>query len=741
MPSVSEWSAGAEVTLTTVSWDSAYRDIVQWRDYAHRASYIDRPDAHHITLKNAQTIDYGSQVVLDEPFSTCVKYNYIRVVNPKISKLHPDKERPTVFYYFIQDVVRVAPDVTMLSVQLDVWTTYCGNVRLRNAFVVQGHLPVAATWRGRQHDVLREAEGLDLGSDYMVRYSERYTVANLAQCCVMLVASTDFSYDPGDQANPNLRTAKGSAFEGLPNGCDIVLVRDIGTFEFFTTAMSPFPWVSQGVQMVMLLPTPDDMFDKIIASHNTDNVHDKYRQGVDPNTIKIIRSRKSGHEGDVMWGQDRTFFGGGALELLDKTHFADWQKNYTKLVTAPYLFIELTNYQGQSMAVHPEYLPNGGKVTLSRLQHFAPPGPRIVVWLRDYLSEDNTTGNPLSNSFLDGSLFFTNFPMFSIPNNSGLNALASQAHSIAFAYQSADWSQQKALQGNQVAYDQASYAIGTARQSMVASNTARGAQTALSNAARTQSTAITNDAAWGHTQNNMIQQGVSGGMGAIGSLLSGDIGGAVKGVVGTGMGIHMANSNYNIDANARDAQTDLANSTASQSTAITNNLASKLTGLQNAQAAYNRDTNKEYADMVAKGDYSNTLAGLKAKIQDTRMAQPSISGQIGGDAFMLATTGWMVDVRLKTPHRGAVQAVSEHFARFGYRCNRTIDMAAYNLTLMTHFTYWKLADCRIDAPSVPQMHAETIRGIFEKGVTVWDEPKEITEMHLFDNGPKEVVEL
>ena len=75
MPSASEWSAGAEVTLTTVAWDSAYRDIVQWRDYAHRASYIDRPDAHHLTLTNAQTVDYGSHVVLDEPFSTCVRYN------------------------------------------------------------------------------------------------------------------------------------------------------------------------------------------------------------------------------------------------------------------------------------------------------------------------------------------------------------------------------------------------------------------------------------------------------------------------------------------------------------------------------------------------------------------------------------------------------------------------------------------------------------------------------------------
>jgi len=46
----------------------------------------------------------------------------------------------------------------------------------------------------------------------------------------------------------------------------------------------------------------------------------------------------------------------------------------------------------------------------------------------------------------------------------------------------------------------------------------------------------------------------------------------VKAAGGPGMGVYMANSNYNIDANARDAQTDLANSTASPPTATTQQL-------------------------------------------------------------------------------------------------------------------------------------------------------------------------
>ncbi|MDG4869752.1 hypothetical protein P8631_17340, partial [Guyparkeria sp. 1SP6A2] len=49
-----------------------------------------------------------------------------------------------------------------------------------------------------------------------------------------------------------------------------------------------------------------------------------------------------------------------------------------------------------------------------------------------------------------------NLPMFSVTNNSYLAFMASNAHSIAYQHDSANWSQQKALTANQLGYDQSS---------------------------------------------------------------------------------------------------------------------------------------------------------------------------------------------------------------------------------------------------------------------------------------------
>ncbi|WP_343100010.1 hypothetical protein, partial [Clostridioides difficile] len=54
---------------------------------------------------------------------------------------------------------------------------------------------------------------------------------------------------------------------------------------------------------------------------------------------------------------------------------------------------------------------------------------------------------------------------------------------------------------------------------------------------------------------------------------------------------------------------------------------------------YMRDSNKTYADYAAKGDYANTIGAINARVQDSKLTQPTVSGQVGGEAFLLATTG------------------------------------------------------------------------------------------------------
>ena len=174
-----------------------------------------------------------------------------------------------------------------------------------------------------------------------------------------------------------------------------------------------------------------------------------------------------------------------------------------------------------------------------------------------------------------------------------------------------------------------------------------------------------------------------------------------------------------------------------------------LVSIQNAQVgnslrsnmAYSRnvaDRNLGYAQDAAAGDYANTIAGINAKVQDAKMLQPTTSGQVGGDAFNLTTIGWRVDFKWKTLSDGARRTIGDFWFRYGYAVNRFVKMPD-NLCPMTKFTYWKLQECYLTASNCPELFKQTIRGIFEKGVTVWKDSRDIGIVDISTNIPGEMV--
>ena len=54
-----------------------------------------------------------------------------------------------------------------------------------------------------------------------------------------------------------------------------------------------------------------------------------------------------------------------------------------------------------------------------------------------------------------------------------------------------------------------------------------------------------------------------------------------------------------------------------------------MTGLNNSYAKFNADTNLAMAKFAANGDYANAIAGINAKVQDSRMIAPTTSGGVG----------------------------------------------------------------------------------------------------------------
>jgi hypothetical protein len=64
-----------------------------------------------------------------------------------------------------------------------------------------------------------------------------------------------------------------------------------------------------------------------------------------------------------------------------------------------------------------------------------------------------------------------------------------------------------------------------------------------------------------------------------------------------------------------------------------------------------------------------------------------------------------------------------------------------NFMVMNNFTYWKLSETYITGAACPEQYKQAIRGIFEKGVTVWSNPANIGTIDIADNTPLEGITL
>jgi hypothetical protein len=54
---------------------------------------------------------------------------------------------------------------------------------------------------------------------------------------------------------------------------------------------------------------------------------------------------------------------------------------------------------------------------------------------------------------------------------------------------------------------------------------------------------------------------------------------------------------------------------------------------------------------------------------------------------------------------------------------------------MSKFSYWKMIETYIVAGGMPEGHKQIIRGILEKGVTVWSSPTDIGNIDFSTNVP------
>ena len=715
--SLLSWPPGTRATLTNVPWNADYRDIVYFdKGQAELDRYIDSRESSNIAINDMSYARPGQPIRINVPYGKAMRFNYIRVSNP--AQAVPGDEN-TAWYYFITEFKHVAPNVTEIYVQLDVIQSFIYQVKFGRCYVEAGHIGVAngnrmARW-GR--DFLTVPEGFDLGAQYQVRHVFNRVLMSMAQAenNVLIMSTVDLTKAPGDVSKPNLTTAPGGMSEGVPNGASLYVCDDFLDFMF---DIQDYPWISQGIIGIWSFPRMKD--NRNIGS----STHYKGLKKLLPNK-------------DAAEKVDYTF---------SKT--ADWRKRdeflefdtdryryLDKFRVYPYSFFELTFNNGAPVMLKPELI-NGNSVTVSEFYHYTPPNQKIALipssyngytdgildgWShksKDANGQDIVVSNITNprGEFMDVVAQITNFPSMSLVNDSYAAFLAGNANSIAYQYDSADWSQQKALTGNNLAADQASNSMALQSQQAAIGINAANQQTALANSSQAQHTDINN------------KFGI--GTGVVGGAMSGGLAGAAMGLLGSGTSAVQNNMNMGIDQATR-----------TQSQSIANAQTTKMLDAQLSNGQYMRDSNKQYADFAAKGDYRNAIAGINAKVQDAKLMQPTTSGQLGGELFNLGTLGQIgYMLKFKTLDNATMTIIGEHWLRYGYAVNRYFNVGK-KLHCMTRGTYWKMAECVITAAPMPETFKQTIRGVFEKGVTVWRTPEDIGVLDWADNEPMEGVKL
>ena len=686
----SVWTAGTRVDLCNVPWTNDYRDIVRFADRKALDDYITRET--HITMRHErmQYIRQGMPIRLPIPYGTADMSNYIRVSNPAqpVNRLAGDgkyyTDKPRSYYYFITGIRHVAPNTTEFSVQLDVWSTYFDRITPGRGYLERGHAGIANrhSFTNYGRDYLTVPEGLDIGSEYVVNGAYREIIAeeSFNNYNVLVWSTTDLAANAGTVDSPNLVTAAGTNFHGLPNGMNAYWFRDAQAYMTWAAEMSSKPWVMQGITSVMAVPpmsrygvTGLSNADRVIAAHTPR-----------PKTVSLAKD----------W---RTW----ALGQLPVKY-----RKLTKFLTSPYCVIEMTSYTGTPLILKPENWQSPDFLVYE-MPYFSQPGPRLLFSPYRYNAGSAPVVKEGSRTISDGGegLDMTtgiyNFPTFSVVNNSYMAYMASNANSISYQFQSADWSQQKTLTGAANSYNQSNASMANMQaQSNIGIDQSR------------QSTALTN---------NSNAQRVGMGMGR--SVAEGLMGANPMSIVGGIANAATAGLSHGIDVSQNNQQL-----------AINNNAAMASTRSNMDTAGYMRDTNKEYADYAAKGDYANSIAGINAKLQDARLSQPSVVGQVGGEAFNLAQHYWGYELKVKMINPGVMRAIGDFWLRYGYSVNRFMTPPD-NFQTMSKFTYWKFQEFYLTHGIMPESFKQTIRGIFEKGVTVWRDPADIATISIEDNEP------
>lgn len=372
------WGENTRIRLVNVLWDSNYNDVVKFENDEERDEWFDSlEDKYDVTLNTFIRIIPDGTIKLPIPYDVLSRYNYCYVDIPiATSEDHPiDYENDWGYrrwYFFINDCNYHAPNTTLITVSIDIWTQFINEMNFKYLMLERGHAPVAFSnvddylANPYKHSEYLLAPDVNYDNTGIVRSSNYIPIGNDEKyVCFASVCGVDkFDTLGRVTANANYNNTKptysntgdrwGYQYKvnnyGIGTGYDYSTARtavsvgnSIGNRIANNTTVYAVPSedvYGKGTFFEDVMKTCPQFFNTVVACF------------VVPKSLLKLGDRKTiaRHDMYVCSGNSTSLFKDFTFSKSD-FKFPERYAHYAKLYTHPYSVIEITDNEGSSREV------------------------------------------------------------------------------------------------------------------------------------------------------------------------------------------------------------------------------------------------------------------------------------------------------------------------------------------------------------------------------------------------------
>ena len=730
-----------ELQICTVPWDmgeahignrtiSGIGNVVYFGSKAKRDAWFAAiPDSECYRFETKFKELHREHIIdVPIPYDMCAKHNYLVVrysmfANEHSPVMYEDETGLREWFWFIREVEFIAPNNTRLHLLDDAFQTWIYDIDVTGMILERGHAPMFKMRADRflqkpydRNDFLL-TEDVNYGECEQVKHIDAVALnAGTMYACIATTAN------PTGTWTDNTPASSYYVNNGVPS-VYVFAVQAAYLNTFLTNVDTTYPQFKQTIQAVFFVSNT------LVTAVNAFRFCNVQCYGVNSTrkTIDLVQLEKG-------------IFG-----------YADKYADIAKLYTSPYAHIEVTDENGTVDIIKIE--DTTGKIQVSAMLSLAYPFINVDAHLLGTggaASKTVTFKNITENSLNISGQWYETLRTWNIPTFAVIQSSAKE-----YDYSTKFDRVQRGID-LQCAYDNEFANADLVTDNALLTTTANTAITTISNGSasdsldntRTYNFGVfdTDNAVITATANSTIaaaeQQAAvataSGVIGAAASIASGNVAGAISGIVGAGSTI----ANTAIDINLTNAQATITKQSNEDHAELATDKTEADTYTQQATATSLNTAN----NTLVSGHAANTSATQKANAYRTASAaQDAIDNDIAQAALgepkqfgsfangdSAVTKPMALFAHIVTQSKSAISSAGDEFLRYGYMLDKQWDFDG-NWNVGKYFTYWKLKDFWVKNLNVPDMYMDKIRFFLFGGVTIWRDPEDIGRVNVYEN--------